>query len=305
MLCSGLLPYAFLGFVGAYIGNDYVLMLDRFLLGGATVAVQVSVTSFIADFFTGERRMKLIAWQGMAIELGGVIFLSIGGMLGEYHWQYPFYIYLIALICFLLVLKTLPCHPNGKVGADGGADLKTDDNRRVRLVFYGAVLAMVLFFVGFVTLPLYLPSAFGFSESVTGYYMAFISVVAILTASQMPKVVVKMGDGNTIAMGFVFFLLGYACLAVSGNLVFLVLTTVFVGTGFGFTVPLLNHMMIEASSNKNLGKNLGLYSMGIFGGQFLSTFIDYVSDDYAMIYGFAAVLAFFIATGMFLAFKGS
>ncbi|CAM3294415.1 MFS transporter [Zobellia roscoffensis] len=305
MLCFGLLPYALLGVVGAYLGNDYILMVDRFLLGGATVAVQVSVTSFIADFFTGEKRMKLIAWQGMAIELGGVLFLSIGGVLGEFHWQYPFYIYLLALICLLLVVKTLPNYTKKESVVDESNEAKTENNNNVMLIFYASLLAMVLFFVSFVTLPIYLPSTFGFSESVTGYYMAFISVVAIITASQMPKVVKKIGDGNTIALGFVFFLLGYASLAMSGSIIFLILVAIFIGIGFGFTIPLLNHMMIEASSNKNLGKNLGLYSMGVFGGQFLSTFIDYVSNDYAMIYSFAAVLAFFIAIGMYIAFKKS
>ena len=107
LLCFGLIPYALLGVIGAFITNDYLLMLDRFLLGGATVAVQVSVTSFIADYFQGENRMKHIAWQGMAIELGGVVFLSIGGVLGEWHWQYPFYIYLVAILCLVLVMKNL------------------------------------------------------------------------------------------------------------------------------------------------------------------------------------------------------
>ncbi|UMB53301.1 hypothetical protein MKD41_13290 [Lutibacter sp. A64] len=44
--------------------------------------------------------MKMIAWQGMSIELGGVVFLAVGGILGELNWQYPFYIYLISLTMF-------------------------------------------------------------------------------------------------------------------------------------------------------------------------------------------------------------
>jgi len=108
LLSLGLIPYGILGIIGAFISNDYLLILDRFLLGAATVAIQVSVTVYIAEFFTGEARMKMIAWQGMAIELGGIIFLAIGGVLGQMNWQFPFYIYGIALVCLLLVLKTLP-----------------------------------------------------------------------------------------------------------------------------------------------------------------------------------------------------
>lgn len=114
---------------------------------------------------------------------------------------------------------------------------------------------MMLFFVSFVTLPLFLPESFGFSESQTGYLMAFISVIAVITASQMPKVVKKLGDSKTVALGFLFFMLAYIVLTIAGNVPFLVLMVIFMGIGFGFTIPLLNHMMIEASTLQNQGKN--------------------------------------------------
>ncbi len=75
------------------------------------------------------------------------------------------------------------------------------------------------------------------------------------------------------------------------------------GAGFGLTIPLLNHMMLETSSLQNQGKNLGLYSMGVFGGQFLSTFIDYISDNYMVIYAVAAALALIIAIVIYWLFQ--
>lgn len=303
LLYGGLVPYAILGVSGAFMYNDYLLMLNRFLLGAATVAVQVAVTSLIADFFKGEQRMKLIAWQGMAIELGGVLFLSIGGILGEWHWTFPFYIYLMALLALLLVVKTLPKTSKRLPEFKMGQEREKGNLPKIRTIFYASILAMVLFFVSFVTLPLYLPTALNFSESATGYYMAFISLIAILSASQMPKVVNKIGDGKTISLGFLLFMLGYLCLANFSSVPLLLLTVLFIGVGFGFTIPLLNHMMIEASTDATMGKNLGLYSMGVFGGQFLSTFIDYASDDYTTIYGIASVLAMLLGSGLYFVFK--
>ncbi|MEP5254856.1 MAG: MFS transporter [Winogradskyella arenosi] len=302
LLSFGLIPYAILGLLGAFIANDYLLILDRFLLGGATVAVQVAVTAYIADCFSGEARIKMIAWQGMAIELGGVVFLAIGGILGELHWQYPFYIYLLALLCLVLVAKTLP---QAKPAAQNSEqEVKGKPQKfKVRLIFCASLLAMMLFFVGFVTLPLYLPKTFGFTESHTGYLMAFISVVAILTASQMPKMVKTFGDGKTLTLGFMFFMFGYLVLSFTTSVWFLGFTVLFIGIGFGFTIPLLNHMMLEASTAKTQGKNLGLFSMGVFGGQFLSTFINYISEDYNAIYGTAAALALLFGILLFALFK--
>ena len=303
LLSLGLVPYAILGLIGAFITNDYILIFDRILLGAATVAIQVSVTAYIAEFFTGEARMKMIAWQGMSIELGGVVFLAIGGVLGEVNWQFPFYIYLVAILCLFLISISLPKPEYRKLDKVNVELIDTKSKPKVRMIFIASLLAMMLFFIGFVTLPIYLPKSFGFTESKTGYFMAFISVIAILTASQMPKMVKRFGDSKTVTLGFLFFMLGYLVLATTGTLLFLVLTTIFIGIGFGFTIPLLNHMMIEASTVKEQGKNLGLFSMGVFGGQFLSTFVEYISDNYTAIYSISAGLALVIGTVIYYMFQ--
>jgi len=303
LLSVGLVPYAILGVVGAFISNQYMLILDRFLLGGATVAIQVSVTAYIAKQFVGVSRIKMIAWQGMSIELGGVLFLALGGILGEIYWQYPFYIYLIALLCLLLVYKTLPKATRSTEDKVASSENTQNDKQKVRIIFCGSMLAMMLFFIGFVTLPLYLPLAFDFSESETGYLMSSISLVAIITASQMPKMVKWFGAGKTVVLGFLFFMLGYIVLATTISVLFLGLTAIFIGIGFGFTIPLLNHMMIEVSNAQNQGKNLGLFSMGVFGGQFFSTFIEYISNDYMAVYGVAAILALCIGTVIYYTFR--
>jgi len=303
LLTLGLVPYAVLGVLGAFITNDYLLIVDRILLGAATVAIQVSVTAYIGNFFTGEHRIKMIAWQGMSIELGGVIFLAIGGVLSEIHWQFPFYIYLLALICLFLVAKTLPKR-NKEISRVKSKELLSENknSKTVKLIFIASLLAMMMFFIGFVTLPLYLPESFGFSESKTGYLMAFISLIAIVTASQMPKMVKTLGNGKTVSLGFIFFMLGYLVLATASSESFLIITAIFIGIGFGFTIPLLNHMMLEISTLKSQGKNLGLFSMGVFGGQFLSTFIEYVSNNYRAIYGVAATMAIIIAFVLYILF---
>ncbi|MEO9894415.1 MFS transporter [Aurantibacter sp.] len=303
LLYMGLVPYAVLGLIGAFISNDYLLIIDRILLGAATVAIQVSVTAYIAELFIGEARMKMIAWQGMAIEFGGVVFLAMGGVLGEINWQYPFYIYLVALVCLLLVMKSLPkTQPKSKENATT-SNVVENGKSKVKLIFSASLLAMMLFFIGFVTLPLYLPQTFEFSESQTGYLMAFISVIAIITASQMPKMVMILGDGRTVVLGFLFFMLGYLVLATTLSFPFLVLTVLFIGIGFGFTIPLLNHMMLEASTLKNQGKNLGLFSMAVFGGQFLSTFIEYISSNYKAIYAVSSGLALVIGCVIYFMFR--
>ena len=89
----GLLLYGIFGVAGGYMPNAVAIFVDRFLLGVATAAIMSSAVALIAAFFQGERQLRLIAVQGMSMEFGGVIFLSISGVLADISWRCPFYIY--------------------------------------------------------------------------------------------------------------------------------------------------------------------------------------------------------------------
>ncbi|QES88048.1 MFS transporter [Rhizosphaericola mali] len=206
--------------------------------------------------------------------LGGVVFLSVGGILGGMDWFYPFAIYLIAFICLILQKISIPqITIIPKTSHDLNVN-KTNTKKTsiVCIIVLCSLVSMILFFTAFVGLPLLLPEMFKFSESQTGYFMAFISLVAVICASQMPKFVFKIGTEPTIGTGFLFFMIGLLLFYVASNVPLLFCGAISMGIGFGMTVPLLNHWMVQSSSSEERGKNLGYYSMGIFGGQFLSSF---------------------------------
>lgn len=298
----GLIPYALLGFLGAFLSNPYLVIIDRILLGAATAALQASGTGLIAILFHGNDRMKLIAWQGMAIELGGVIFLSLGGFLGELGWKYPFVIYLLGLVCAVLISLTI----NRNSAAHQKTETKTNSkqvnkiSRNLLIIILSSAFAMILFFVSFVVLPLYLPYLFHYSESETGYFMALISLIAVAAASQMPKVAKGTSNLLTLSIGFLAFTIGLATFFFSTSNMLLCIGGIAMGIGFGFTIPLLNHMTIEESNYRNMGQNLGYYSMAIFGGQFLSSFITEISSDIRLTFLNATILSATITVILFI-----
>ena len=65
-------------------------------------------TGLISTFYTGRARLAMIARQGMAIELGGVLFLFAGGLLAQQRWSLPFALYLCAWALLALVHFCVP-----------------------------------------------------------------------------------------------------------------------------------------------------------------------------------------------------
>ncbi len=100
-----------------------------------------------------------------------------------------------------------------------------------------------------------------------------------------------------------FFGLGYFAIASASLIMILYIGAFMLGIGFGLTVPTLNHMMVDVSNYKNRGKNLSLYSMGVFGGQFASTFLGYIYKAEITLFFAAGILSFIVASAFFILFR--
>ncbi|MCI5686972.1 MAG: MFS transporter [Emergencia sp.] len=298
----GIFFYGLLGVIGGYMPNAALLFIDRFLLGAATAAIMSAGVALIANFFEGEKQLKIIALQGMSMEFGGVIFLSVSGMLSDISWKYAFYIYGLGFVALLMILLFVPkCSAAGagsagnvavmdNVGsADGIADpagepaAKNSSIRStsasskgvpVSLILVIAFLGMLMFFTAMVSLPIYLQTTLGYSPAFTGYFLAALDLVSVLCAGFMPSVVKKVQEKGCLTIAFCGYGIAFTMYLLSGTSpVFLWLGAIFTGVGFGFSTPLFNSLVVSKSTPQNKGRNISFCTMAMFAGQFLSALL--------------------------------
>lgn len=274
----GLLLYGLLGCGGALMPNALCELTDRFLLGLATVLVMTSSTGLISQFYHGKQQLNMLAVQGMAIELGGVIFLSAGGYLAALSWQASYNIYLIAFAAFILLLAFVPQYaPSREIQVQVTAATKKDTTLAgkspVGYVFLFAFLGMLVFFSAIVSLPGYLQQVKGYSTTFTGYYLASISLIAVVFAGIMPHYVSHFSEKFSLMTAYSCYIIAHLLLFLSSNVFLLYAAALFMGIGFGFSTPLVNNLTVERSTAKTKAANLSYYSMATFGGQFLSSLV--------------------------------
>ncbi|QJB30136.1 MFS transporter [Chitinophaga oryzae] len=267
---AGLAGYGLLGIAAIFPLPPLLILCIRFLLGGATAAIMSAGTALLAIHFQGTARLKMMALQGMAIELGGAFFLVAGGMLGDIDWRLPFCIYLLAWVLWLLLAGCVPKRPQPGITADSGSLPATTE---LYPVVAGAAAAMLLFFTCILELPGLLHQRVQFSATQTGCYMGAISLLAVMAAGCLTVTVKRISERLTLATGFALLAAGNLLLNSAGQPAPLLLAAVCLGGGFGFTIPLLNHMTVSMSTAANRGASLGYYAMAVFGGQFLAVFI--------------------------------
>ena len=271
----GLLCYGGFGVAGAYMPNVVTLLLDRVLLGAATAAIMNASVTFISAFFQGEKQLKILALQSMAMECGGVIYLSVSGMLADVSWRCPFYIYGLGFLAFLGLALFIPKVP---AAAQDTEDLTGDTGAKAKgvpipLVLLISFLGMLMFFTAMVVLPLYLQNQLGYSPSFTGYYLASIDVVSVLAAGFSPQIVKRVQEKGCLTIAFCSYGIAFLLYFLLGESLFLWIAACFVGIGFGFSTPLYNNLIVNKSTPSNKGLNISFCTMAMFAGQFLSALL--------------------------------
>ncbi|MBN8413381.1 MFS transporter [Halomonas litopenaei] len=298
-LVGGLLLYGLLGAGGALLEGTVAVFADRILLGGVTAVVMAGGTTLISEWYHGHARLAMIAQQGMSIELGGVIFLLVSGVLAGIAWQMPFLLYLLAwgllAMLWIMVPRQSPSAPEAEPGQNQAAAPSSSLNG----TYLAAAISMTLFFTAIVMLPMRL-NLLGLDEAATGIFLAAISLVAVVAAMLMPKVSRALGEMPTLVLAFLLYTASLFIFQQAESMPLMNVGALLAGLGFGFSIPLLNHMTVERSHPSVRGRNLSYLTMAIFLGQFLTSFLELVPGDGRNVFGTAAALGL-VFTVLYLA----
>lgn len=303
----GLLIYGLLGISGCIMPEAISEFVVRFLLGIATALIMTSSTALISIFYKGEKQLKMIAIQGMAIEFGGVIFLSISGVIAQFSWRSPYLIYGIAFIALLLLLFFVPnkkdtSDKNEKQSNVSKQQEVSEKKESVYPVFLFAFLGMLIFFTAIISLPTYLQNEKGYSTVFTGNYLSAISLIAVVFAGIMPKVVTRFTARGSLMIAYFSYAIGHGLFFFSDSSLFLYIAALFMGIGFGFSTPLVNHLTVERSTEETKARNLSYYSMATFLGQFLCSMIVLAVTG-KMIFLASSIIALLTFFGALFAFS--
>jgi MFS family permease len=289
-LLLGLFLYGALGAGGMLLRGAETVLVSRFLLGFPTAIVMSAGTGLISAFFSGEARLRMIARQGMAIELGGVVFLALSGILAARGWRQPFFLYLVAWALMVVVWRLVP--------EPAASQPRTADRMAamgplphgLKIAYVAAAGSMMVFFAAVVILPIRLHQL-GWNAAQAGYLLSFVSLVAVGAAWLMPRVTARMRTEGTLGAAFALYALGHLCFAVVATAPLLALGAVAIGCGFGLSIPLCNHVTVEQSAAHQRNKHLAYLSIAVFGGQFLSSFLAYLPGDSSTVFLVTAVLS--------------
>lgn len=297
-LYTGIILFVIGGSSGFYLHDFYAILAGRAILGIAVALLMTSSTALIGDYLHEKGRHRFMSIQGMAVAIGGIIFITAGGFLAQLHWSYPFAIYILPLLFLPLFLSSL-YEPEKHIHVENEMEIEA----KLWPVYLTAYFAMVLFYMMPTQLPYLIIDTLHGEPSTIGFVISVAMVFNALTSRQYAKLKARFSYQQIYSITFIFFGTGLFIISQANSIAQLFYSTVFIGTGFGLILVNTNAWFLAKVPARKRGKASGVLASSFFLGQFSSPLIF---EPIVKLYGIQGLflivsgIAMSVSLGLFL-----
>lgn len=285
-LYVGILLFILGGSSGFYLHDFYVILVGRAVLGFAVALIMTSSTALIGDYFDEYARHKFMSKQGLAVGIGGILFITSGGLLAQWHWSYPFAIYLLPILFLPFIAKSLYEPEKHKHSPDLELEVK------LLPVYITAFFVMVLFYMLPTQLPYLIVNTLGGKPQTVGFVIATAMTFNALTSMQYARIKARLSYIQIYSATFFLFGTGLFFISQATNIAGLFWATTPIGMAFGLLLVNTNAWFLSQVPPSKRGKASGLLTSSFFLGQFASPLL------------FEPVVAAYGIQGLFLLVSG-
>ncbi len=301
LLIVALILYGIAGSSGLILNSLDLILVGRALLGISVAGIMTTATTLIADYYIGAARAQFLGLQAAFMGLGGVFFLSFGGIIADQNWRYPFAIYSFSLLlvpCAVLFLtepqRNLPVNPNP------GIATKTPQLpiNLVIITYSIGVITQIIFYLIPVQLPFYLKQLFSAGASQSGFAIALATLFSAMASLLYRQIKAKLSFNAIYGIAFLNMGIGYCFISLGTAYPVVLLGLAVAGSGLGLLMPNMNFCLTSITPDAMRGKILSGVTTSLFLGQFLSPLLSQplssrlgLANTYAFAGGFMLVLA--------------
>jgi MFS family permease len=271
VMLSALVLYGLAGLSALYAETLWQVLVGRMLLGVAIGGTMTSAISMIGDLYQGPARVRFMSTQAAVMSSSSMVFLVIGGLLGELGWRYPFLVYGIGLAMIPVVLSVLQ-ESRPEVPASAGRDRL--DLKPLLLVGATAITSMILYYIMPTRLPFHLLSLGVTSPTLAGLAIATGAMTMAAMALSYARTGAKLPPYVVYATIFALTAIGYTLIATATSLPLVFLGSAIAGAGNGWLFPINNILIMERAPAHQRGRATGFHTTCIFTGQFLSPLLS-------------------------------
>lgn len=236
LLLTGMFLFLIFGVAGGFVNDFKLLLLTRVFFGlGLGIMTPLS-TSLIFDFAPDtNKRSKLLGIQGASNQLGGLVFMSLSGILASISWRYSFLTYAFVIVSIILTSLFLPSIPPYKPeGKNNGSNKKM--SKKILLLAFFAMMIFACYFVINTDLALFMDVEHIGDAKQCGYALSLMRIPAIVAGVMLARIMRNLKDW-TMPFATLIMASGYLIIAYAHSYGILMVGCLVVGLGGGFALP--------------------------------------------------------------------
>lgn len=300
VLIAGVVLYGFAGSAGFMLDSLYAILASRVFLGVAIASILSSITTLIGDYYSGSELNSLMGLQAAFMGFGGVVFLTLAGILSEIDWRFTFLIYLIAflilpgIVIFIEEPQTAEM-PGHRKCADPKSSLPIN---KLILIYVLAFFGMLVSYIVPVELPFLLKSLEDISNTQIGLALSIQIFVSSMVSLQYRMIRAHFSFQKIFMFFFILMGIGYLTISLVSNYCHVLLGLIIAGAGFGLLMPNGNAWLASFVPPDIRGRVVGGFTTCFLAGQFFSPFIIHpvvsktgISGTFGLVGGFLLFLS--------------
>ncbi len=281
--------YALSGSAGYFLDNIYYILLSRAVLG---ISVGMSMTiaiTLIADYFEGPERQKFVGIQVAFMSIGGILFISLGGVLADIGWRFPFLIYLFSLVVLPLSIVYLKEPVVVEKTNNKGDNIKAPGI--IWMLFFNTMFMWIIFFLIPVQIPFHLKAIGVEKNTLIGIAIATSTFFSAISSISYAKLKGRFNFYTIFSVGYLLMAAGYVCISISNSYLLVLIAMMLAGLGMGMMIPNTNMWVMKIAPPEIRGKEIGKLTTFWFFGQFVSPIILLPLSDSFSISGTFSIAA--------------
>ncbi|GEM_PF-4842560 len=261
-------------------------------------------SALVGDYFSAHMRGRFIGYQTGASHFGGLLFVTVAGLLAAHDPRAPFWIYGLAALFVPFFIKVLPevyHHRHDEYQYENEPEGKFSGYFIVSMMAAGVLITMLVYYVVPTQIPYHLVNR-GFTHpEAAGWVLGSLMITGGISGVLYGALRARLGEIMTLLCGYLLVASGFAGLALTYSMGGLSVSAGLAGAGIGFVMPAFMATALHAASPGRRGVVAGVITSSLFAGQFLSPL---VSQPLVSIWGYNVMFLIFagalIVTGIAL-----
>ncbi len=204
--------------------------------------------------------------------IGGVVFISVAGIVADIHWQMPFLIYLFSIP--VLILGVIYIYEPEITSKKDKSNESIKYNKKLAAIIYLLLFTGIIFFYMVpVQIPFLLGKLDNISNSKIGYAISLATLSSAIVSMNYKRIKRVLSFRQILQFALIIMGIGYFIISQSASYSSILAGLFVSGIGIGLLMPTGNLWIMSIAPEKIRGTLVGRLSMATFLGQFVSPII--------------------------------